>query len=519
MNLSTMMRKILLPIILSFSVNAFAQSSFAQYDEPHRPQFHFSPPSMWMNDPNGMVYHNGEYHLFYQHYPKEPFWGPMHWGHAVSRDLIHWENLPIALAPDSLGYIFSGSAVFDKHNSTGFGTESNPPLVAMFTYHDPTGEKAGRTDYQSQGIAYSLDKGRTWAKYDENPGIPNAEKLKDFRDPKVFWHEETNRWLVVLAAGDRVRFYSSRDLKNWQMESEFGKGDGSHGGVWECPDLFPLKVKGTDRERWVLLLSINPGGVHGGSATQYFIGDFDGKTFRNENPPETVLWLDYGRDNYAGVTWSDAPNDRRIFIGWMSNWDYAEKVPTKNWRGAMTLPRELSLIKTEKGVRIAQNPVLEAYKLRRQKLLVRRNFTVGSEFKLNAQSPLNEIVFEVDLSKTTARDFGISLSNKHGENYRIGFNAASNYFYSDRTKAGSNKFADNFAPKKHTAPRIGDHRILKMRLLFDAASVELFADDGKTALTDIFFPTQDFNDFEIYAQDGTIRLFQLKMWKLKSIWK
>jgi fructan beta-fructosidase len=389
----------------------------------------------------------------------------------------------------------------------------------MFTYHDPTGEKAGRTDYQSQGIAYSLDKGRTWAKYDKNPGIPNAEKLKDFRDPKVFWHEETNRWLVVLAAADLVRFYSSRDLKNWQMESEFGKGDGSHGGVWECPDLFPLKVKGTDRERWVLLLSINPGGVHGGSATQYFIGDFDGKTFRNENPPETVLWLDYGRDNYAGVTWSDAPNDRRIFIGWMSNWDYAEKVPTKNWRGAMTLPRELSLIKTEKGVRIAQNPVLEAYKLRRQKLLVRRNFTVGSEFKLNAQSPLNEIVFEVDLSKTTARDFGISLSNKHGENYRIGFNAASNYFYSDRTKAGSNKFADNFAPKKHTAPRIGDHRILKMRLLFDAASVELFADDGKTALTDIFFPTQDFNDFEIYAQDGTIRLFQLKMWKLKSIWK
>jgi fructan beta-fructosidase len=389
----------------------------------------------------------------------------------------------------------------------------------MFTYHDPTGEKAGRTDYQSQGIAYSLDKGRTWAKYDKNPGIPNPEKLKDFRDPKVFWHEETNRWLVVLAAGDRVRFYSSRDLKNWQMESEFGKGDGSHGGVWECPDLFPLKVKGTDRERWVLLLSINPGGVHGGSATQYFVGDFDGKTFRNENPPETVLWFDYGRDNYAGVTWSDAPNDRRIFIGWMSNWDYAEKVPTKNWRGAMALPRELSLIKTEKGLRIAQNPVLEAYKLRRQKLLARRNFTVGSEFKLNAQSPLNEIVFEVDLSKTTARDFGISLSNKDGENYRIGFNAASNYFYSDRTKAGSNKFADNFAPKKHMAPRIGDHRILKMRLLFDAASVELFADDGKTALTDIFFPTQDFNDFEIYAQDGTIRLSQLKMWKLKSIWK
>jgi fructan beta-fructosidase len=514
-----MMRKILFPIILSFSVIAFAQSSFAQYDEPYRPQFHFSPPSMWMNDPNGMVYYNGEYHLFYQHYPKGTVWGPMHWGHAVSRDLIHWENLPIALAPDSLGYIFSGSAVFDKHNSTGFGTERNPPLVAMFTYHDPTGEKAGRTDYQYQGLAYSLDKGRTWAKYDKNPVIPNAEKLKDFRDTKVFWHAETNKWLVVFAVGDHVRLYSSRDLKNWQMESEFGKNDGSHGGVWECPDLFPLKVKGTNQEKWVLLVSINPGGANGGSATQYFIGDFDGKTFRNESPPETVLWLDYGRDNYAGVTWSNAPKDRRIFIGWMSNWDYAQKVPTKNWRSAMTLPRELSLIKTEKGVRLAQHPVIEAEKLRRQQLFARRNFTVGSKFKLNAQSPLNEIVFEVALSITTARDFGISLSNKQGENYRIGFNAASNEFYSDRTKAGNHKFADNFALKKHTAPRTGNHRVLKMRLLFDAASVELFADDGKTALTDTFFPTQDFNDFEVYAQDGNIRLLQLQMWKLKSIWK
>src|SRR4030095_12989072 len=231
------------------------------------------------------------------------------------------------------------------------------------------------------------------------------------------------------------------------MESEFGKNDGSHGGVWECPDFFPLKVKGTNQEKWVLLVSINPGGANGGSATQYFIGDFDGKNFRNENQPETVLWLDYGRDNYAVVTWSDAPKDRRILIGWMSNWDYAQKVPTTTWRGAMTLPRELSLIKTEKGVRLAQNPVPEAEKLRRQQLLARRNFTVSSKFKLNTQSPLNEIVLEVDLSKTTASDFGINLRNKQGENYRIGFNAASNNFYSDRTKASNHKFADNFILK------------------------------------------------------------------------
>jgi fructan beta-fructosidase len=321
--------------------------------------------------------------------------------------------------------------------------------------------------------------------------IPNAEKLRNFRDPKVFWHEVTNRWIVVLAATDRIRFYSSKDLKNWQMESEFGNSHGSHGGIWECPDLFPLKVKGTNQEKWVLLVSINPGGVHGGSATQYFIGDFNGKTFRNENSPDTILWFDHGRDNYAGVTWSDAPNTRRIFIGWMSNWEYAEKVPTKSWRGAMTLPRELSLIKTVKGVRLAQKPVIEMERLRGQLLLARRSFIVGSEFKLNTQSPLNEIVIEVDLSKTTASDFGISLNNKQGENYRIGLNAASNEFYSDRTKASNQTFADNFALKKHTAPRIGDHRVLKMRMFFDTASVELFADDGKTALTDTFFPTRD----------------------------
>jgi fructan beta-fructosidase len=283
--------------------------------------------------------------------------------------------------------------------------------------------------------------------------------------------------------------------------------------------LFPLKVKGTNQEKWVLLVSINPGGANGGSATQYFIGNFDGKNFRNENTLETVLWLDYGRDNYAGVTWSDAPKDRRILIGWMSNWDYAEKVPTTTWRGAMTLPRELSLIKTEKRLRLAQNPVLEAEKLRRQQLLDQRNFTVNWKFKLKTQSPLNEIVLKVDLSKTTARDFGINLRNKQGENYRIGFNATSNNFYSDRTKASNHKLADNFALKKHTAPRIGDHGVLRMRLLFDTASIELFADDGKTALTDTFFPTWDFNDFEIYAQDGSIRIFKLQMWKLKRIWK
>jgi len=474
---------------------------------------------MWMNDPNGMVYYQGEYHLFYQHYPQDIVWGPMHWGHAVSRDLIHWQNLPIALAPDPLGYIFSGSAVFDRENSSGLGSKDNPPLVAMFTYHDPSGEKAGRTDYQYQGLAYSLDRGRTWTKYEKNPVIPNTEKLKDFRDTKVFWHKPTKKWVVVLAVGNHVRFYSSRDLKEWQQEGEFGSEHGSHGGVWECPDLFPLRIKATNQEKWVLLLSINAGGPNGGSATQYFVGNFDGKTFHNENPSETVLWLDYGRDNYAGVTWSNTPQDRRLFLGWMSNWDYAQKVPTSKWRSAMTLPRELRLIRTDKGVRLEQTPVIEVGQLRDNRLVMRRNFRVQSELKLNAQSPLNEIAFAVDLSKTRAKTFGINLRNKPGETYRIGFDVAQNNFFSDRTRAGNHDFADNFAVRPHTAARLSNNRILKMRLLFDVASVELFADDGQTVLTEIFFPTEDFNNFEIYADGGAVQFVQFQMWELKSIWR
>ncbi len=294
--------------------------------EQHRPHFHFTPESMWMNDPNGMVYYEGEYHLFYQHHPDDVVWGPMHWGHAVSTDLVHWEHLPIALYPDEYGYIFSGSAVVDWKNTSGFGSKHNPPLIAIFTYHDVDGEQAGNNDYQTQGIAYSIDKGRSWTKYENNPVLPNPG-IKDFRDPKVIWYEPDQKWIMTLAAHDNVRFYSSPNLKDWIFESEFGKGIGAHGGVWECPDLFPMELDGT--QKWVLLVSLNDGGPNGGSGTQYFIGDFDGKTFINDNSKNQILWLDYGRDNYAGVTWSDIPDEdgRRIFMGWMSNWSYAEVVP------------------------------------------------------------------------------------------------------------------------------------------------------------------------------------------------
>lgn len=507
------MKIFLLAFLLVFAVNISAQ-----YDEPHRPQLHFSPPANWMNDPNGMVYANGEYHLFYQYYPNATVWGPMHWGHAVSKDLVHWENLPIALYPDKLGLIFSGSAVLDKENTSVFGTKKNPPLVAMFTYHLMEGEKAGHTDFQYQGIAYSIDNGRTWTKYDKNPVIPNTEKLKDFRDTKVFRNEKLKSWSVVFAVGDHVRFYNSKDLKNWKMTGEFGKIDGTHAGVWECPDIFPMQFGG--KTKWVLLTSINPGGPNGGSATQYFIGDFDGKTFKNDNAPETVLWLDQGRDNYAGVTWSNAPNGRRIFLGWMSNWDYAQKVPTEKWRSAMTLPRELSLQNTEKGLRVVQMPVKETEKLRGEQFLNKKNWDFEKESVVAKQkNTLAEMNLEIDLSKTTAKNFGIELKNEKGGRYKIGYDVETGEFYSDRTRAGIKDFADNFAVKRHSAKRLNKNNILKMHIVFDAASCEMFGDDGEIALTDIFFPTEDFTEFEIYTRNGKTFFTNAQAWTLKSIWR
>ena len=266
-------------------------------DTRYRPLLHFTPKANWMNDPNGMVYYKGTYHLFYQYYPDGNVWGPMHWGHATSTNLVKWKHQPVALYPDSLGMIFSGSAVVDKNNTSGFGTVAKPPLVAIFTQHNEAARLKGAKDFQNQSIAYSLDEGKTWIKYANNP-VLRSPGLFDFRDPKVSWNTAANKWIMTLAVFDRVHFYSSPDLKNWTKESEFGENAEAHGGVWECPDLFPMKHEG--KEIWVLLVSMNPGGPNSGSATQYFIGDFDGKTF---HPYSTeTKWIDYGPDNYAGVT-------------------------------------------------------------------------------------------------------------------------------------------------------------------------------------------------------------------------
>lgn len=510
-----------------FSEKKQVKNKVPGYQEQHRPQFHFSPKEKWMNDPNGMVFYEGEYHLFYQFYPDSNVWGPMHWGHAVSQDLVHWQHLPIALYPDSLGYIFSGSAVVDWKNMSGFGKNNQPPLVAIFTYHDMAAEKAGRTDYQYQGIAYSNDKGRTWLKHEGNPVLPNTQKIKDFRDPKAIWHEASGQWVLVLAAYDHVMFWGSKDLKKWEHLSDFGKEWGVHGGVWECPDLFPLRVEETGETKWVLLVSINPGGPNGGSATQYFVGDFDGKKFMLDESyepsvsNEKAVWLDHGRDNYAGVTWSDIPQDdgRRLFMGWMSNWDYATVVPTTVWRSAMTLPRVLVLKKTDAGYLLFSQPAEELKKLRMaSKRLETRKITGEIDLTQQIGFPPAQLELVLEFESETSSDFGIELSNAKGERYRVGYNATAKQFYSDRTRSGDTSFSKKFAEKIHVAPRLSSEKTVRLQLFFDVASVELFADHGGTAMTDIFFPQEVFSNIKVYAGQGRVNLSKAEAYSLKSIW-
>ncbi len=498
--------------------------------EQHRPLFHFTPPTMWMNDPNGMFFIDGEYHLFYQHYPDGMTWGPMHWGHAVSRDLTYWRHLPIALYPDSLGMIFSGSAVVDRNNTSGFGKDGIPPVVAIFTHHDMAGEKAGRSDFQTQSIAFSTDRGQTWTKYAGNPVVSNAMKIRDFRDPKVIWDEASRQWVMVLAAQDRVQFWGSPNLKDWQYLSDFGRTSGAHTGVWECPDLFPIPVEGgaSAERKWVLLQSINPGAPGGGSGTQYFVGHFDGKNFTLDPgfagsvKDGRAVWLDWGRDNYAGVTWSDVPvtDGRRLFMGWMSNWDYANRVPTPSWRSAMTLPRSLTLRKTPAGYRLFAQPVQELAALREKTIAIKPQKLSGIA-DLTAQYGVSPEAFEIELTlewrKNTRPDFAVILSNAKGEEYRVGIDVGRNIWYSDRTRSGKVDFSDKFAKKIHEAPRTRATNSAQLRLFFDVASCELFADGGETALTDIFFPSENFNLIRIAATNGTVKIKSGKLYPLRPV--
>lgn len=484
---------------------------FKQFDEPSRPQFHFSPAKNWMNDPNGLVYHKGEYHLFYQYNPYGDRWGHMSWGHAVSKDLMHWEHLQVALYEENNVMIFSGSAVVDHNNTSGFGTQENPPMVAIYTGHEPDVK-------QTQHIAYSLDDGRTWTKYEGNPVLDL--NMLDFRDPKVIWHDDTNRWIMVVALPKeyKVHFYASDDLKTWDFLSEFGPA-GSTDGIWECPDIFELPIEGTDDTRWVLEVDIGSGAIAGGSGGQYYVGTFDGTTFTNDNPAEQTLWVDYGADFYAGVSWSDIPEEdgRRIFLAWMNNWQYAQDIPTSPWRSAQSLPRTLKLRQTSDGLRLVQYPVEELKKIRSALLTSLDNTSVSDQQPWEgAQAELLE--FKGTLMLNDASEAGITiLHGSEGKRTTIGYDTSRSVLFVDRTQSGISDFHDDFA-SVHEAPLVLDDNALELHVFVDRSSIEVFADNGLISMTNRVFPETESHSVTLWSKNGEATLSEASAWSLASTW-
>lgn len=652
-------------------------------NEAFRPQVHFSPNEKWMNDPNGMFYLDGEYHLFFQHNPEASVWGPMHWGHAVSKDLVHWEELPIALYPDEQGTIFSGSAVVDWSNSSGLGSKENPPIVALYTYHNAKMEKEGKIDYQTQALAYSLDKGRTWKKYSGNPVIENPG-IKDFRDPKVMWHEASEKWVMVLAQKDHIGFYSSDNLIDWSLESTFGEDIGSHGGVWECPELLLMPVKGTNEYRYVLLVSISPGGPNGGSATQYFVGDFDGKEFLldskwesklapvearfpegtifdnfedgtekwvsegnafaevptqgghssqpdpsgysgeylvnsfadkdratgtltskkftitqpfinfkigggahlNEvgiqlvvddnvvksetglnretlgyaswdvsewngksaflkiidkekaswghiyiddivfakapatNRVEPAVWLDHGTDNYAGVTFYNTPDSeekRHVFMGWMSNWLYANEVPTEKWRSAMTLPRSLQLVETDRGLRVQSKLISEVDSLveATTETSVLNSGESISLSPIDSSGRMSALRYSFEIEGTANSPTSIRFENGSDEYIDIKIDQEKSAILLARSQSGRTSFNDQFGDiQKGTLSTVST--TFNVEVVIDRSSVEVFVDDGTTVMTSLVFPESVYDTIRVNANSQPLN--QVSIERLASIW-
>ena len=428
--------------------------------EQFRPAYHHTPLWGWMNDPNGMFYKDGEWHLCYQFNPYGSLWENMTWGHSVSKDLIHWESLPNAVEPDAIGTIFSGSCVVDKNNTAGYGKD------AIIAYYTSAGEA------QTQSMAYSTDGGRTFTKYEKNPVI--VSNVPDFRDPNFFWHEATQKWIMLLAAGQEMQIYSSPNLKDWMMESSFGREYGNHDGVWECPDLMPLNVRGTGQQKWMLVCNINPGGPFGGNATQYFIGQFDGHQFTCESKPEVTKWMDYGKDHYATVSFNNAPEGRHVVMAWMSNWQYANQVPTKQFRSANSIPRDLDLFVDGDETYCGVTPSKEMLALRGNKM---KKLTDACEMVVDVKGTM-ELV----------------LSNAKGEQVVMRYDTKQQTFAMDRTKSGDVSFSEAF-PATTIAPTHG--ALKQLRIFIDHSSIEVFDADGKMAMTNLVFPSEPYNTIKV----------------------
>ena len=435
--------------------------------EKFRSIYHHTPVYGWMNDPNGMFYKDGVWHLYYQYNPYGSQWENMTWAHSTSTDLIHWKNHGEVIQPDALGTIFSGSSVVDKENTAGFGKDA---VVAFYT-------SAGAA--QTQSIAYSTDNGETFKKYVNNPIL--TSDVPDFRDPNVFWNEEVKQWNLILAAGQQMNIYSSKNLKDWKYESSFGEGYGNHGGVWECPDLLKMG------DKWVLICNINPGGPFGGSATQYFVGSFDGHKFTCESKPEVTKWMDYGKDHYATVSFSNAPDDRIVVLPWMSNWQYANQVPTQQFRSANGLPRDLGLYSYNGEDYVSVKPSPEVF----------------AAFEKKPSGRLQSAAYiEVTNIKSNA---SIVLSNDKGERVTMVYDGKNATFSMDRTESGVTDFHSDFKAKT-VAPTNGV--IKSMQIFIDRCSIEAFDTEGKVAMTNLVFPSKPYD--KIIVKGCKVKIYELK---------
>ena len=477
--------------------------------EKYRPAYHHTPLYGWMNDPNGMFYKDGRWHLYYQWNPYGSKWQNMTWGHSSSADLVRWEHHPAAIEANGLGTVFSGSSVVDSANTAGFGRDA---VVALYTSADVN---------QTQSLAHSSDGGMTFEIY---PGNPVLTLESEARDPNMFWDADNGRWVMSLAHAldHEMLFFTSPDLKEWTLQGSFGKGIGAQDGVWECPDLFRLKVDGSGEEKWVLVCNINPGGPFGGSATQYFTGDFDGKTFIADTDAEGVIptkWMDYGKDHYATVSWSDVPDNRRVLIGWMSNWQYAGEVPTMQYRSANTLPREAGLFRAPDGqLYLSSSPVAELAALRDKPSVSVRNKPAGGNgrnFPLpGSNGGACEILLDIDSRKAGSVD--ITISNNDGESALLCYDAKAHTMSFDRRRSGLTDFSQDF-PTVTTAPTFETDGKLSLRIFIDRSSIEVFGNGGKTVMTNLVFPTVPYSSVSVSAKGGNTRIENLKIYPIKEL--
>lgn len=493
----------------------------------YRPVYHHTPLYGWMNDANGLVYKDGEYHLYFQYNPYGSKWGNMHWGHSVSRDLIHWEHLDPAIARDTLGHIFSGSTVIDKNNSAGYGKD------AMIAFYTSASDEHG----QIQCMAYSTDNGRTYTKYEKNPILTPFDGLKDFRDPKVFWYEPAQKWYMIVSADKNMRFYSSTDMKNWEYLSQFGEGYGVQPNQFECPDFIQLPVDGNkDNMKWVMIVNINPGCPFGGSATEYFVGDFDGKEFKCNTDKKITKWLDFGKDHYATVCFSNT-GDRTIAVPWMSNWQYANVTPIRQYRGANALPRELSLYTKNGEIYMAANAVKETEGLRKETTSI-DNFKLTDEhiIKPLATGKDGACELEMDITPGKAQTAGFQLMNEKGEKTDIYLDLKAGRIVMDRTQSGLTAFGEKAEPhaketdnhrKTESINYINDFALgtwaplslcegktYHLNVFVDKCSIEIFVDGGRIAMTNLVFPTEPYNTLRFYANNGEASIENLKVYKL-----